>query len=242
VSVGQTGREPTRNDLFAGYDNMDSTNLAEIGNFNRVKPESVTDVELGLKLWFTHYKIDLNVYDMEFKNEIAAIGQLSYIGLPLRKNVASSYRRGIELNMSLEPLPGLVFGTQANLSTNRIRSYTTDYDSLTYSNVQPLLTPPLILNQTVEYRFTRWLTAGLNARYLSSSFLDNTGNTAYKVPESLICDASLNITFLQQHSISLMANNIFDQRYYTSGYVQAGQAYYFAMATRNYAATLRLRF
>lgn len=242
VSVGQTGREPTRNDLFAGYDNMDSTNLAEIGNFTRVKPESVTDFEAGIKLWFTHYKINLNVYDMEFKNEIAAIGQLSYIGLPLRKNVASSYRRGIELTMSLEPWHGLVLTTQANLSTNRIKSYTTDYDSLTYTNVQPLLTPQVIANQSIEYRLASWLAAELNARYLSSSFLDNTGNGNYKVPQSLIFNASLNITFLKQHNISLMANNIFDQPYYTSGYVQGSQPYYFAMATRNYAATLKLRF
>lgn len=242
VSVGQTGREPTRNDLFAGYDNMDSTNLGEIGNFSRVKPESVTDVEAGIKLWFTNYKINLNVYDMEFKNEIAAIGQLSYIGLPLRKNVASSYRRGIELTMILEPVRGLTLATQANLSTNRIKSYTTDYDSVTYSNVQPLLTPEVIANQSVEYRLTRWLAAELSARYLSSSFLDNTGNSNYKVPESLICNASLNITFLKQHSICIMANNIFDQPYYTSGYVQGSESYYFAMATRNYAATLKLRF
>lgn len=242
VSVGQTGREPTRNDLFAGYDNMDSTNLGEIGNFSRVKPESVTDVEAGIKLWFTNYKINLNVYDMEFKNEIAAIGQLSYIGLPLRKNVASSYRRGIELTMIMEPVRGLTLATQANLSTNRIKSYTTDYDSVTYSNVQPLLTPQVIANQSVEYRLTRWLAAELSARYLSSSFLDNTGNSNYKVPESLICNASLNITFLKQHSICIMANNIFDQPYYTSGYVQGSESYYFAMATRNYAATLKLRF
>ncbi len=242
VSVGQTGREPTRNDLFAGYDNMDSTNLGEIGNFSRVKPESVTDVEAGIKLWFTNYKINLNVYDMEFKNEIAAIGQLSYIGLPLRKNVASSYRRGIELTMIMEPVRGLTLATQANLSTNRIKSYTTDYDSVTYSNVQPLLTPEVIANQSVEYRLTRWLAAELSARYLSSSFLDNTGNSNYKVPESLICNASLNITFLKQHSICIMANNLFDQPYYTSGYVQGSESYYFAMATRNYAATLKLRF
>jgi iron complex outermembrane receptor protein len=242
VSVAQTGREPTRNDLFAGYDNMDSTNLTEIGNFNRVKPESVTDVEAGIKLLFANYQINLNVYDMEFKNEIAAIGQLSYIGLPLRKNVTSSYRRGIELNMILEPLRGLILSTQANLSTNRIKSYTTDYDSVTYINVQPLLTPQAIVHQSVAYRFANWLGAEVNARYLSSAFLDNTSNTNYKVPASLICSASLNITFLKKHSISLMANNIFDQQYYTSGYVQGSEPHYFAMATRNYAATLKLRF
>lgn len=242
VSIGQTGREPTRNDLFAGYDNMDSTNLAEIGDFKRVNPESVTDIEAGIKLWFPHYKIDLNVYHMEFRNEIAAIGQLSYIGLPLRKNVASSYRRGIELNMILEPLRRLELSTQANLSLNRIRSYTTDYDSVTYTNVQPLLTPQVILNQSLAYRVTTWLSVAVGARYLSSAFLDNTNDARYKVPESLIAHASIDIRFFRQHSLSFTVNNLFDQPYYTSGYVQGSEPYYFAMATRNYFVTLKLRF
>ncbi len=33
---------------------------------------------------------------MNFRNEIAPIGALSYIGNPLRENVGASYRRGVE--------------------------------------------------------------------------------------------------------------------------------------------------
>lgn len=241
ASLGQTGREPTRNDMFAGYDNLDSLNYIEVGNLSRVKPETVTDLEAGIKLLFKRIKLDLNVYNMQFKNEIAAIGQLSYIGLPLRKNVEESYRRGIELNMIAEPLKGFVLSTQANVSDNIIKSYTTDYDSVTYKNVQPLLTPQIIINQSIDYAFTKWLNAGINARYLSEAFLDNSNNKNYTVPSSLVFNASVGFVFLKKHSLNFMVNNITNTKYYTSGYVQGSQPYYFAMATRNYFVTLKLK-
>lgn len=242
ATIGKTSREPTRNDMFAGYDNIDSLNYLEIGKLKRVKSEEVTDVEAGVKINVTKVKIDFNLYSMEFKNEIAAIGQLSYIGLPLRKNVESSYRRGVELDLLAEPIRRLVFGTQFNLSSNRIKTFTTDYDSLTYTNVRPLLTPEMILNQTVSYGFTKWFKAEVGARYLSESFLDNSNNKNYVIPSSLTFNGAVCFTFMKRHSLNFMVNNITDQKYYTSGYVQAGQSYYFAMATRNYFVTLKLRF
>jgi iron complex outermembrane receptor protein len=242
ASIGKTSREPTRNDMFAGYDNIDSLNYLEIGKLNRVKPESVTDIEAGIKLLFQRFKLDLNIYSMEFKNEIAAIGQLSYIGLPLRKNVESSFRRGIELNFMVMPTKKLSLTTQANLSSNRIKTYTTDYDSVTYLNVQPLLTPQIIINQGITYSINKKIKFDVNGRYMSKSYLDNSNNKNYMTPASLIINSSLCINFYKEHSINFMVNNITDTKYYTSGYVQNMQPYYFAMATRNYFVTLKLRF
>lgn len=243
VSVGKTSREPTRNDLFAGYDNLDSLTYAEVGSFSRVKPESMIDFEAGIKFNYRKMKLAFNVYDMEFKNEIAAIGQLSYIGLPLRKNVASSYRRGIELSLNYSLLDQrLNLNTQANLSTNRIKEYTTDYDSITHRNVQPLLTPQAIINQSVEYTFAPWISAGVSGRFVSQSFLDNTENDNFTIPSSFILNASVSLNFKRKYSVELMANNLTGQKYYSSGYVQGGQPYYFAMATRNYFVTFKLRF
>ncbi len=242
TSIGKTSREPTRNDLFAGYDNIDSLTSTEIGSLSRVKPESVVDIELGVKLLFKKWKIDLNAYHMQFKNEIAAIGQLSYIGLPLRKNVRSSYRQGVELNIAAEPINNLVLSTQANFSFNQIKSYTTDYDSITYTNVSPLLTPQLIMNQSVGYRITKKILVEISGRYVSQSFLDNTGNKNYMVPASFILNASINYNFWKKHAIQLMVNNITNQRYYTAGYVQGNQPYYFAMATCNFYCSILIRF
>jgi iron complex outermembrane receptor protein len=242
ASIGKTSREPTRNDMFAGYDNIDSLNYLEVSNLSRVKPETVLDLEIGTKLMYKKLKLEFNLYNMSFKNEIAAIGQLSYIGLPLRKNVESSYRRGIELNITSEPIHHLFINTQANISDNKIKHYTTDYDSLTYSNVSPLLTPHLIINQSISYSFTKWLTTEVSARYMSKSYLDNTNSNNLITPSSIIFNASIGARFLKKNSINVMVNNITNQNYYTAGYAVSNQPHYFAMATRNYFLSLKLRF
>ena len=41
----------------------------------------------------------------EFRHEILPLGRLSYIGTPLRTNVRSSWRRGVEPDLTLRPKP-----------------------------------------------------------------------------------------------------------------------------------------
>ncbi|HEX2060344.1 MAG TPA: TonB-dependent receptor, partial [Thermoanaerobaculia bacterium] len=102
ASAGTTTREPTRNDMFLGEDNPPVP-----FDLHAVKPERVVDIEAGWN-WRGH-NVDLatNVYAMEFRNEIAATGEQSEIGLTLRKNVDRSFRRGIELDATWQAAPFL---------------------------------------------------------------------------------------------------------------------------------------
>lgn len=240
-SVGKTSREPTRNDMFAGYDNLDSTNFSQIGDFSRVKPETVLDFELGMTLKRSNFQLQANLFDMEFQNEIAAIGQLSYIGLPLRKNVDRSSRRGIEIDLDLRFFKKWQYKSNLTVSQNTIYEYRTDYDSVNYKNVQPLLTPPIILNQSLIYNLGK-SNLEVNARYLGKSYLDNTQNENFIVPQSFVLNASVNIKVLSHLSFQLMVNNLLDTQYFTSGYVQNSSSYYYSMAGRNYFGTLRIDF
>jgi len=241
-SIGKTSREPTRNDMFAGFDNIDSSNYSLVSDFTKVKPERVIDLEIGIKHQSSKVRMEANVYMMWFHNEIAAIGQLSYIGLPLRKNVASSYRRGLELSLTYIPLSRLTLTTQANFSHNRIKEFMADYDSIPFTNVAPLLSPQVIFNESVRYEFVKNCTVEVSARYLSKSFLDNTNNNAFITPSSLIFNSSIYLSFGKVYTLGLMVNNLFDTKYYTSGYVQSAQSYYYPMATRNYFITLKMKF
>lgn len=242
ASLGRTSREPTRNDMFAGYDNIDTTNYKEVGNFTRVKPETVTDIEAGYKIAGQKIKFDGNIYLMYFQNEVAAIGQLSYIGLPLRKNVASSYRKGVELSLVALITNRLTSITNANFSHNIIKQYTTDYDGKTYNNVAPLLTPKAIINQSFAYKVKNWLTIDLGGKYISQSFLDNTNNSNFVTPRSLVFNGAINAKVYKGISFNFLVNNITDQKYYMSGYIQSNQSYYFPMATRNYLMTAKFVF
>lgn len=241
TSLGRTSREPTRNDMFAGYDNIDGTNYSEVGDFSRVKPETVTDFELGYKSSGKNFIFDANIYLMYFKNEIAAIGQLSYIGLPLRKNVASSNRKGVELVATGKLASNLTSLTCANFSHNRITEYTTDYDGATYKNLQPLLTPEVIVSQGLVYEPKTWISFEANAKYISQSFLDNTNNSDFVTPQSLIVNGAVNLISKKYLSLNFMANNIFNTKYYMSGYVVGSESYYFPMARRNFSITLKFK-
>src|SRR5438105_15843772 len=150
ASIGLSTREPTRNDLFQGEDNATIPH-----DLHAVQPERVLDIEAGWDYRRHNATIAANVYAMEFRHEIAATGELSDIGLPLRRNVDRSYRRGFELDATWQVSPALRLRNSTNLSRNRIHSWTQFYGSqpIVYLDVNPLLTPTLIVNQSVDYAF-----------------------------------------------------------------------------------------
>src|SRR6202022_3779699 len=90
AAAGVPRREPTRTDLFQGEDNATFAH-----DLHAVHPERLIDVEAGWDVHSARGSISSNIYIMNFHNEIAATGELSDIGLALRRNVDRSYRRGI---------------------------------------------------------------------------------------------------------------------------------------------------
>jgi iron complex outermembrane receptor protein len=241
VSIGKMHREPTRNDMFAGFDDMDTSNVALIGDLTRVKPESVTDFEIGTNVNLKNLKVQANLFRMDFKNEIAAIGQLSYIGLPLRKNVGSSYRQGIEIDYSWSPKKYISFSGTACYMKARIKEYTTDYDSITYTNVAPCITPEIVINQAVSFSFWK-ITTSISANYMGEAYLDNTMNDTLTMSANLLFNASASIKISNKCSVSIIANNLLDTLIYNSGYAMGGTRYYYVTAGRNLFATLNLKF
>src|SRR5213075_502915 len=146
ASAGMSTREPTRNDLFQGEDNASFAH-----DLHAVEPERLIDLEAG---WDHHTRaatFKANVYAMEFHHEIASTGELSDIGLLLRRNVDRSYRRGLEMEETWQATPSLRLRGNANLSRNRISKWTQFFgdESRVYRDVNPLLTPALLLNQTI---------------------------------------------------------------------------------------------
>jgi iron complex outermembrane receptor protein len=231
ASVGASTREPARNDLFEGEDNATIPH-----DLHAVRPERLYDFETGWERRTARWSLGVDAYAMEFRNEIAATGELSPIGLPLRRNVDRSYRRGLEIDGSWQAAPSVVFRTTANLSRNRIRSWTQFYDvfddggsfvtstSLVHRNVSPLLTPAVIVNQSFQYTHSTRFSAGVDARYVSRSFLDNTNNTSFVTPAMLTADANVSFGLARWFAagsprISVQVNNVLNRRnVYPSGY------------------------
>ena len=242
ASYGRSSREPARNDMFAGFDNVDTSNVDFIGDLSRVRPERVHDVEAGLSLRRASLRLDANVFSMSFRNEIAPIGALSYQGLPLRKNVGASYRRGLEVDLAYDATSRVVFAANATVMNARIAEYTDDASATTFRGVQPLLTPRVLTSQRVDLRATKALSLGLEGRYTGRAQLDNTGNPELVLPAAYLLDAVASWNLRGRHALELRGNNLTNSRRYGSGYGSGGVPHYFVLAPRNVFATVKLVF
>jgi iron complex outermembrane receptor protein len=230
VSTGMSTREPTRNDMFLGEDNASVPH-----DLRAIRPERLFDLEAGYELRTRRLALQANLYAMQFRNEIAATGEYSDIGLALRRNVDRSYRRGVEIDALWQARPAVRLRTIASVSRNRIAEWTA-----VHRNVEPLLTPSVILTQAVEYTPSSALSAGAIARYVSRSFLDNTNDLT--APSFFTVDGNVSYAVAKAARLSLQINNLFDNdAIFPSGYAIGGTAYYFPQATRNVAVMLDVR-
>ena len=241
ASYGETTREPARTDMFAGFDNLDTSNVAFVGSFSRVKPESVHDLEIGTNYKSASLDLQANIYSMNFQNEIAPIGALSDIGSPLSKNVASSYRRGVEADINYRGIPRWLLTGNATASMNRIREYTDSSGDVpvTYHNVEPLLTPRFQTSGRAQFSASSTIDFAVQGRYQSVSFLQNTSDRRYVLPAAFDMDASIGWK-IGNNELLLRANNLTDSKKYGSGYASDGVSYYFVLPPRNYFVTLKI--
>ena len=230
ASIGRAQREPARLDLLLGEDNATVPHDLEA-----VRPESVLNFEEGVNFNTPRLALAANVYLMEFSDEIALTGELSKIGLPLRRNVDRSYRRGVEIDLKWMPIPNWSVHHSLNVSRNRIPEWTQFYDvfdeqgvfvgsePIVYRDVRPLLTPELIFNLGVEWA-NRDTSLGLMGRYVAESQLDNTGLSQFQTPSFTNLDvrASQSLGRWWQEvdaRVTLLVNNLLDNRdQFSSGY------------------------
>lgn len=232
ASYGVNSREPARSDMLAGFDNLDTSNAAFVGPFSRVRPERVHDVETGLRYRARAWSVDANAFAMEFRNEILPVGRLSYIGTPLRTNVRASWRRGVELDLSAQPLESVRLGLTGTVMRARIADFTDDATGQDYHDVEPLLTPKFTSSQRVAVDLTRTLSLTLTGRYSSRAQLTNTGDRALTLPAYYAADLSADWR-LGSHGLALYVNNATNSRRYASGHVSFGEARYYVLPPLN---------
>lgn len=234
TSYGATSREPARNDLFAGDDDLNADNVAAYGDFTRVKPEQLRDFEAGVNITKRTFDLSANVYSMDFRNDIARIGAPTASGSILRRNVGSSFRRGLELDWTYRGLERVVLAGNANWSTNRIKQFTDSSRGtpVVRRNVEPLLTPRFTSAHRVEVTPVPRLWVSVEGRYQSRAFLDNTSSPDRVLPDYYTVDATARLS-LGRTSFTLRGQNLGDTRKFGSGAVSSsGRVRYFILPAR----------
>ncbi len=225
-SVGRTGREPTRNDIFAGNDDLapDENGAPILGT---TSAEYVTDHELGIRAKGNTWNAQANAYYMDFDDEIVLRGQLGPNGLPLTQSVDQSYRRGVELDGTWHISDAVTSTT--NIAINRSRV------SAQGEHFSPVLTPQFLLNQGIRYSVGN-LSLGGQLHLQAPSYIDFANTT--KLNDYYVIDLNTQYTIDDVH-FGVQLNNLLNRKYFTNGYIDgAGAERYFVQAPANVYLTV----
>jgi iron complex outermembrane receptor protein len=250
ASAGLNGREPTRSDMFAGADDVDSVTAGSVFPLTRVHPESVRDLETGLTWRGAAVSAQVNLFLMQFRDEIAPIGAVNEIGAPQRKNVPRSVRRGAEGDLTWRITPRLTAVATASLTDARIDEYRDDASGELFHDVTALMTPKLVSGHGLRADVAPWLSLDVDGRYSSRMMLTNTNDPRFVVPESWYADAGVTLR-ANRASVLIQLRNVFDRRVYTGGYPgpaadgadpAAMEPYYYTLAPRNLTVNARFAF
>ncbi len=220
-SIGN--REPVRSDFT---DNSDST---------IPKAEHMQDLELGWINKGKSYFIQVNAYYMNYKNQLVLTGALNDVGNSLRKNVAQSFRRGVEFIAMKTILKGkTVLEGNLTLSQNKIKQfedvyydYGNNYDNFIvkkdiYKNTDISFSPNAIAYVGITDKHIKNFQFGANVKYVGKQYLDNTSNRGSK----LNVYSTLNLYFQKEIRLKKVpyivirgaVNNLASINYTNNGY------------------------
>jgi len=245
LSFGRSGREPTKFDLFGGSTRLDSANLAPLQDVNTVRPEYVNDWEAGLRFRNAHSSWQVNFFWMDFRDKIEPIGE-RLVFVQLRKNVARSFRRGVEVEGRHALAGGIYLQGFASLIDGRIERYAPDNDdqNIVFTNVRPALTPLWQGRLTAGWRAPFGVDASLIGQFIGEQYLEPTNQENLTVPASAVLHTRISWTFAGEHQLVFRLNNLLDSRYYTYGEpsFDGSEPAYFVQPPRHFSLMLDLRF
>ncbi len=215
-SVAVAHREPNRK------------NYTEVSPKDYPRAERLTDYEVGYGFRSHTFTAGLNLYYMDYHDQLVLNGKQSDVGGNLSENVAKSHRIGLELNASWQLSSTLRWDIAGAVSKNQIKQYdlyawnekTTDYILTSYHNTPIAYSPQAVLSNTLTFTH-RAFEAALTSQYVGMQYLDNTGSRERSLPAyhiaSLRLGYELPIHFVRSWSINLQVNNLLNARYASNG-------------------------
>ncbi len=259
LSVGQ--REPGRSDIKESVKAQKADEL---------KSEKLIDIESGYRFSGREITFEAGIYLMEYKNQLVPTGKLSETGYVIKENVDRSFRRGVELSASWEPIKSLAVDGNLTLSSNKIIGYTSWTDQ--YDN--PLEWNPLPQKSTsyekTDIAFSPGVTGmiratmnlplnlqfSLNGKYVGKQYYDNTSDESRSIPSYFLAGLNLSREFKIKGTGTLglffYIDNLFDRKYfsnawiYTAGFTDGSPLYIeeglYPQAERNYTLRFSLSF
>ncbi|HWL00460.1 MAG TPA: TonB-dependent receptor [Parapedobacter sp.] len=221
------------------------------------KAEQLHDIEAGYRIRSPRFNIGVNGYAMLYKNQLVLTGQLNDVGSTLRTNVDDSYRVGLEFDGRWAPKTWFAWSATLAYSQNKIKNFTEvvgDVENF-YPTTDISFSPDLVASSELSFRPWKPLELALLSKYVSRQYLDNTGNTDRSIDGFFVnhVRAAYHTSFwkLKNLGLTLLVNNIFNEKYSSSGYTwgyylsetnRVDYNFYYPQATANFLLGLNVKF
>ena len=248
-SYARANREPNRDDFE---------------NNETVKPEQLNDFELGFRHQSETFSINTNLYYMLYNEQLVLTGDIDNVGNPIRKNNwGESYRLGLEIEATINPLewlsiqPAITFSSNKNKKT--IASIDGNVEDLGKTNIS--FSPELIASNALVFKPTNNLQMSLLSKYVGEQFMGNTERNTSKLDSYFINDFNVSYVietnaFVKSIIVSALVNNAFNKEYISNGYYYTYDdtwtspgvtttiegAGFYPQATRNFLVGATLKF
>lgn len=255
VSSAISNREPTRTNFKDAAGDPTKT----------PKNERLFDYEIGYSAKYQKSITSINLYYMDYINQLVPTGEKSAVGYNILTNVPKSYRAGVELSTKIKILKQLELMANLNLSRNKIKNFVnwaTCYDenwneeekSFNLGETDIAYSPNIIASAAINYSpFTNFNISWIN-KYVGSQYFDNTSNENRKINayyvNNLHFDYNIKTNKIENINIKLMINNLFNYKYSDNAYggiwyeqgVEKTWAYYFPQAGINFMGGITVNF
>lgn len=244
LSYGRAAKEPNRDDF-------------ESGMSEKARPEYLDDFEAGLELKKANASIAVNLYYMQYKDQLVLTGKINDVGAYTRTNIANSYRAGVELSAGLRANSWLSVTGNLTLSRNKVKNfieYIDDYDNggqqtIAYDQTDIAFSPSVISAYSIDILPLKNTEVNFMGKYVGRQYLDNTSRQDRSLGAFYVQDIRLAYTWKKSSLLFLQVNNLFSKKYepngYTFSYIYGGaqttENYYFPMAPIYYTAGINIR-
>ncbi|HZK07452.1 MAG TPA: TonB-dependent receptor [Bacteroidales bacterium] len=250
-SFAIANREPTRSDFRDADENHEP------------QAERLTDYELGYNYSAGKVRLNMNLYYMDYKDQLVLTGEINKTGAPIFTNVPDSYRAGVELVAGVKATGWLHLEANAALSRNRIKQYVAFVDNWSppYHQLENELTdtdlsfsPDVVAGGTIQFIPIENLSVAVVAKYVGRQYIDNTSSDKRMIDAYFVNDLNISYGFGTKlfSRVELFANisNLFSTKYSSNAWVyryySEGNEYmdngYFPQAPINFLAGATISF
>ncbi len=253
VYYGLGGKEPNRDDFVQSSPG------------SRPRAEFMQDAELGYRVNSSKWRGSLNLYHMQYKDQLVLTGQINDVGAYNRTNIPKSYRQGVEAEARVQLTKQIEWSANATYSINKINAFTEYLDAYDadfnyigqtvneYKNTNIAFSPDWIAGSRISYKPWKPIEFAFMSKYVGKQYMDNTSSEDRRLDAFFVNDLLLAYnTTLNDVGIgaSLQVNNLFSERFesngYTYGYAVDGLRMdsnnYFPQAGRHFMVGLTLKF